>query len=186
VRTWIEGWPVYRQLTGPDRLGLGEATKSGPTKRQKARVSTADKVVKSVCPYCAVGCGQNVYVAGDKVTQIEGDPDSPVSRGRLCPKGSASLQLTTGDARQYQVLYRRPNGTDWEALDLDTAMDMIADRVLDARRHGWQWDVDGERTRRTLGFASLGGATLDNEENYLIKKLFTALGAVQIENQARI
>jgi formate dehydrogenase major subunit len=186
VRTWIEGWPVYRQLTGPDRLGLGEATKSGPTKRQQARVSTADKVVKSICPYCAVGCGQNVYVAGDKVTQIEGDPDSPVSRGRLCPKGSASLQLTTGDARQYQILYRRPHGTDWESLDLDTAMDMIADRVLDARRQGWQWDVDGERTRRTLGFASLGGATLDNEENYLIKKLFTALGAVQIENQARI
>jgi formate dehydrogenase major subunit len=186
VRTWIEGWPVYRQLTGPDRLGLGDATKSGPTKRMKARVSTADKVVKSVCPYCAVGCGQNVYVQDDKVTQIEGDPDSPVSRGRLCPKGSASLQLTTGDARQYQVLYRRPNGTDWETLDLDTAMDMIADRVLDARRQGWQWDVNGERTRRTLGFASLGGATLDNEENYLIKKLFTALGAVQIENQARI
>ena len=143
-------------------------------------------MVKSVCPYCAVGCAQNVYVQDDKVTQIEGDPDSPVSRGRLCPKGSASLQLTTGDARQYQVLYRRPNGTDWETLDLDTAMDMIADRVLDARRQGWQWDVNGERTRRTLGFASLGGATLDNEENYLIKKLFTALGAVQIENQARI
>jgi formate dehydrogenase major subunit len=186
VRTWIEGWPVYRQLTGSDRLGLGEATKRGPTKRQQARVSTADKVVKSICPYCAVGCAQNVYVQDDKVTQIEGDPDSPVSRGRLCPKGSASLQLTTGDARQYQILYRRPHGTDWETLDLDTAMDMIADRVLDARRQGWQWDVNGERTRRTLGFASLGGATLDNEENYLIKKLFTALGAVQIENQARI
>jgi formate dehydrogenase major subunit len=192
VRTWIEGWPVYRQLTGQDRLGLGAAAKSGPTSRKQPRVATADKIVKSVCPYCAVGCGQNVYVQKDsvthedKVTQIEGDPDSPVSRGRLCPKGSASLQLTTGDARQYQVLYRRPNGKDWETLDLDTAMDMIADRVLDARRHGWQWEVEGERTRRTLGFASLGGATLDNEENYLIKKLFTALGAVQIENQARI
>ena len=121
-----------------------------------------------------------------KVIQIEGDPDSPVSRGRLCPKGSASLQLTTGDARQYQVLYRRPYGTDWEQLDLDTAMDMIADRVIAARARGWQWEPDGARTRRTLGFASLGGATLDNEENYLIKKLFTALGAIQIENQARI
>ncbi len=186
MRTWIEGWPVYRQLTGPDKLGLGAATKSGPTSRHQPRVATADKVVKSVCPYCAVGCGQNVYVAGEKVTQIEGDPDSPVSRGRLCPKGSASLQLTTGDAREYQVLYRRPHGTDWETLELDQAMDMIADRVLDARRKGWQWDVAGQRTRRTLGFASLGGATLDNEENYLIKKLFTALGAVQIENQARI
>jgi formate dehydrogenase major subunit len=149
-------------------------------------VAEADNVVKSVCPYCAVGCGQNVYVQDGKVTQIEGDPDSPVSRGRLCPKGSASLQLTTGDARQYQVLYRRPNGTDWEKLGLDQAMDMIADRVLAARRKGWQWEVDGQRTRRTLGFASLGGATLDNEENYLFKKLFTALGAVQIENQARI
>jgi formate dehydrogenase major subunit len=151
-----------------------------------ARTSTADAVVKSVCPYCAVGCGQNVYVTDGKVVQIEGDPDSPVSRGRLCPKGSASLQLTTGGSRQYRVKYRRPFGTKWEDLDLDTAMDMIADRVLAARRHGWQWDVDGSRTRRTLGFASLGGATLDNEENYLIKKLFTALGAIQIENQARI
>jgi formate dehydrogenase major subunit len=143
-------------------------------------------VVKSVCPYCAVGCGQNVYVEQGKVTQIEGDPDSPISRGRLCPKGSASLQLTTGPAREYKVRYRRPNGTDWEDLDLDTAMDMIADRVLAARETGWQQRVDGQRTRRTLGFASLGGATLDNEENYLIKKLFTALGAIQIENQARV
>ena len=109
-----------------------------------------------------------------------------MSRGRLCPKGSASLQLTTGSARQYQVRYRRPFGKDWEDLDLDTAMDMIADRVLQARRSGWQDEVDGRRTRRTLGLASLGGATLDDEENYLIKKLFTALGAIQIENQARI
>jgi formate dehydrogenase major subunit len=125
-------------------------------------------------------------VRDGKVIQIEGDPDSPVSRGRLCPKGSASLQLTTGDAREYRVLYRRPHGTEWEALPLDVAMDMIADRVIEARRAGWQWDSGGKRVRRTLGFASLGGATLDNEENYLIKKLFTALGAIQIENQARI
>ncbi len=186
MRTWIEGWPVYRQLTGPDKLGLGAATKSGATSRYKPRVAEADKVVKSICPYCAVGCGQNVYVQDEKVTQIEGDPDSPVSRGRLCPKGSASLQLTTGEAREYQVLYRRPHGTDWERLDLDRAMDMIADRVIAARRKGWQWEVGGQRTRRTVGFASLGGVTLDNEENYLLKKLFTALGAVQIENQARI
>ena len=196
TRSWIGSWPVYRQLTGTDRRGLGPAAKSGHSRQ--ARTSTADAVVKSVCPYCAVGCAQNVYVADSgggsggtdrprkKVVQIEGDPDSPVSRGRLCPKGSASLQLTTGGSRQYKVKYRRPFGTEWEDLDLDTAMDMIADRVLDARRHGWQWEVDGSRTRRTLGFASLGGATLDNEENYLIKKLFTALGAIQIENQARI
>ena len=195
ARTWIDGWPAFRQATGTDRTGRGAAVKSAASSRLTARTAAADRVVKSVCPYCAVGCGQDVYVqraeAGgavgrDKVVQIEGDPDSPVSRGRLCPKGSASLQLTTGSARQYQVLYRRPHGTDWEVLPLDTAMDMIADRVIAARREGWQWEDDGKRVRRTLGFASLGGATLDNEENYLIKKLFTALGAVQIENQARI
>jgi formate dehydrogenase major subunit len=186
ARKWIDSWPVYRQLTGQDRLALGAAVKSKRSEQLEPRVRRADQVVKSVCPYCAVGCGQDVYVEGGKVTQIEGDPDSPVSRGRLCPKGSASLQLTTGDARQYQVKYRRPFGTEWEHLDLDTAMDMIADRVISARRAGWQWEVDGARTRRTLGVASLGGATLDNEENYLIKKLFTALGTIQIENQARI
>jgi len=186
ARTWIDGWPVYRQLTGHDRLGLGAAAKSGRSERLTPRTATADKVVKSICPYCAVGCGQQVFVQDGQVTQIEGDPDSPVSRGRLCPKGSASLQLTTGQARQYQVLYRRPGGTEFEHLDLDTAMDMIADRVIEARKAGWQWEHAGQRTRRTLGFASLGGATLDNEENYLIKKLYTALGAIQIENQARI
>ena len=184
-RTWI-GWPVFRQLTGGDKLARGAAVRSRRTERIEPRIRNADRVVKSVCPYCAVGCGQNVYVQDEKVTQIEGDPDSPVSRGRLCPKGSASLQLTTGDARQYDVLYRRPHGTEWERLDLDTAMDMIADRVIKARDEGWQWEQGGHRTRRTMGFASLGGATLDNEENYLLKKLFTALGAIQIENQARI
>lgn len=186
VKTWIDAWPVYRQLKTMDPLGRGAAAKSRATASLAPRTKTADKVTKSVCPYCAVGCGQNVYVKDQKIVQIEGDPDSPISRGRLCPKGSASLQLTTGSARRYEVLYRRPHGTDWEVLPLDQAMDMIADRVIEARRAGWQWEVDGKRTRRTLGFASLGGATLDNEENYLIKKLFTALGAVQIENQARI
>jgi formate dehydrogenase major subunit len=185
-RVGRSAWPVYRQLTSGDRRGLGAAVTSHSTRQLRPRTAVADKVVKSVCPYCAVGCGQNVYVQDGRVTQIEGDPDSPVSRGRLCPKGSASLQLTTGRARQYQVRYRRPGGTEWEDLDLDTAMDMIADRVISARRKGWQWEHDGRRTRRTMGFASLGGATLDNEENYLIKKLFTALGAIQIENQARI
>jgi len=186
VRTFIEGWPVYRQLVGADGLGRGKATRSPHTDRIEPRIAAPDRVAKSVCPYCAVGCGQNIYVKDEKVIQIEGAPDSPVSRGRLCPKGSASLQLTTGDAREYRVKYRRPFGHDWEDLDLDKAMDMIADRVIESRRTGWQQEVDGKQTRRTLGFASLGGATLDNEENYLIKKLFTALGAVQIENQARI
>ena len=185
-RRWIGRWPVYGQLTGTDPLGRGAAAKSWKTAQLRPRTAAADKVVKSVCPYCAVGCGQNVYVQDGRVTQIEGDPDSPVSRGRLCPKGSASLQLTTGPGRQYQVLYRRPFGTGWELLDLGRAMDMIADRVIKARRDGWEWESGGVRTRRTMGLASLGGATLDNEENYLIKKLWTALGAIQIENQARI
>jgi formate dehydrogenase major subunit len=182
----LTDWPVLRQLTGNDRRGRGAAVQSPPTKRLTPRTLDADRVVKSVCPYCAVGCGQNVYVQGDRVVQIEGDPDSPVSRGRLCPKGSASLQLTTGSARRYDVLYRPPHGTEWQHLDLDRAMDMVADRVIETRRRTWQWDLDGKRVRRTMGIASLGGATLDNEENYLMKKLYTALGAVQIENQARI
>jgi len=186
LRDVLGQWPVYRQLTGTDKLGRGLAAMSNRTATIQPRTNTADEVVKSVCPYCAVGCGQNVYVKNQRVVQIEGDPDSPVSRGRLCPKGSASLQLTTGSARRYTVLHRKPFSDEWEELDLSTAMDMIADRVIESRRNGWQWDVDGARVRRTLGFAHLGGATLDNEENYLIKKLFTALGAIQIENQARI
>jgi formate dehydrogenase major subunit len=117
---------------------------------------------------------------------IEGDPASPISRGRLCPKGASSLQLTTGSNREYRVRYRRPYARDWEYLDLDTAMDMIADRVIETRRKTWQDEVDGTRVNRTMGLYSLGGATLDNEENYLMKKLYTALGAIQIENQARI
>jgi formate dehydrogenase major subunit len=182
----IRSWPVVRQAIGGDRSGRGSAARSAATEAIRPRTGTADRIVRSVCPYCAVGCGQLVYVERDKVTHIEGDPHSPVSRGRLCPKGSASLQLTTGAAREYRVLYRRPHATEWESLSLDRAMDMIADRVLESRRRGWQWDVGDRRVRRTLGFAHLGGATLDNEENYLIKKLFTALGAIQIENQARI
>ncbi len=187
VRTWIEGWPVYRQLTGTDPLGRGAAAQSPKSRALTARTETADRVAKSVCPYCAVGCGQRIFVKDEKIVQIEGDPDSPVSRGRLCPKGSASLSLVTSDRRQQKVLYRRPYATDWEELDLETAMDMITDRVLAAREATWQdTDADGRVLNRTLGISSLGGATLDNEENYLIKKLFTAIGAIQIENQARI
>jgi formate dehydrogenase major subunit len=187
VRTWIEGWPVYRQVTGTDPLGRGAAAKSARSDELVARTGTADSVARSVCPYCAVGCGQKVFVKDGEVVQIEGDPDSPISKGRLCPKGSASKSLVTSDRRQRQVLYRRPYGTRWESLDLDTAMEMIADRVLAARDATWEdTGPDGKRLNRTLGISSLGGATLDNEENYLIKKLFTALGAIQIENQARI
>jgi formate dehydrogenase major subunit len=134
-----------------------------------------------------VGCGQRVFVRDGRVIQIEGDPDSPVSRGRLCPKGSASRQLVTGPHRQLRVRYRRPHGTDWEELPLDRAMEMIADRVLETRAATWEdRDEAGNLLNRTMGIASLGGATMDNEENYLIKKLFTGLGVVQVENQARI
>ena len=180
-------WPVLRQLTGKDPLGRGPAVRSAQTEQLTARTTTADRVARSVCPYCAVGCGQRVFVKDEKVIQIEGDPDSPVSRGRLCPKGSASEQLVNSPGRQTAMLYRRPYGTEWESLDLQTATDMLVDRILDTRERTWQeHDDDGNRVRRTLGIAGLGGATLDNEENYLIKKLFTALGAIQIENQARI
>jgi formate dehydrogenase major subunit len=186
MRPW-RSWPVYRQLAGPDRLGRGKAAESPRSAALRPRTEEADRVVGSVCPYCAVGCAQRVYVKDERVTQIEGNPDSPISRGRLCPKGSASKQLVTGPQREQKVLYRAPYGTEWTELDLNTAMDMIAGRVLDARRKGWQdTDPEGKPLRRTMGIASLGGATLDNEENYLIKKLFTALGAIQIENQARI
>jgi len=180
-------WPVVRQLTGSDPLGRGSAVTSARTESLTPRTSTADRVVRSVCPYCAVGCGQRVFVKDEKVVQIEGDPDSPVSRGRLCPKGSASEQLVNGKRRQTAMLYRRPFGTEWEPLDLETATDMVADRVVASRARTWQdTDEHGRPLRRTLGIAGLGGATLDNEENYLIKKLFTAMGAIQIENQARI
>jgi formate dehydrogenase major subunit len=186
VRRLLRGWPAYRQLTGGDPLGRGRAAMSGRTEALRPRTDTADRVVASVCPYCAVGCGQQVYVKDERVVQIEGDPASPVSRGRLCPKGAATLQLTTGPARRHEVLYRRPYGTEWERLDLDTAMDMITERVIELRRATWEWEADGRRVARTLGIASLGGATLDNEENYLIKKLLTGLGVVQVENQARV
>lgn len=185
ARTPLE-WPLLRQLRGPDRLGRGAASQSARSQTLTPRTARADKVVDSICPFCAVGCGQRVYVKDGEITQIEGNPDSPVSRGRLCPKGSASKQLVTSPTRVTTVRYRRPYGTEWEDLDLDTAVDMIADRVIATRNQFWEWEVDGRRTRRTLGIASLGGATLDNEENYLMKKLYTALGAIQIENQARI
>ena len=180
--------PLVKQLRG-DPLALGRAARSPVSERLQARTKTADRVARSICPYCAVGCGQRVFVKDEKVVQIEGDPDSPISRGRLCPKGSASLQLTTHDRRELKVKYRRPYGTEWEELPLEQAMDMIADRVLKTREETWEAHVEGQpdkKLNRTLGFAHLGGATLDNEENYFIKKFFSAMGAVSIENQARI
>jgi len=186
ARKLIASWPVLRQLRG-DPLGLGPAVQSERSATLTARTETADRVVASVCPYCAVGCGQRVYVKDEQVVQIEGDPDSPISRGRLCPKGSAARSLVNNPARLTRVRYRPPHGTAWEDLPLEAAMDMIAERVIATRAATWQdRDADGVPLNRTMGFASLGGATLDNEENYLMKNLYTALGAVQVENQARI
>lgn len=151
------------------------------------RTVRADRVVRSICPYCAVGCGQLVYVEGERISNIEGDPDSPISGGCLCPKGAATFQLVTGSQRVNEVLHRRPFATEWERIPLEEAMRLVTDRVYETRESTWQErDPDGREVKRTLGIAHLGGATLDNEENYLIKKLFSALGIVQIENQARI
>lgn len=186
-RRLLASWPLVRQLTEGDPLGLRAAARTERSERLRPRTEQADAVVRSICPFCAVGCGQLVYVQDGRVSQIEGDPASPISRGRLCPKGAASKNLVTGPEREYRVKYRRPYGTVWEELALDEAMERIADRFLEARRAGWQ-DVTehGYPARRTLGIANLGGATLDNEENYLIKKLLTAAGVIQVENQARI
>jgi formate dehydrogenase major subunit len=180
-------WPVVRQLADGDLVGLGKSAFSQRTRELRPRTASADRVARSVCPYCAVGCGQLVYVRNGRVDQIEGDPDSPISRGRLCPKGAASKSLVTSPTRVTKVRYRRPYATEWEELPLEEAMDMIADRILETRRQTWQaTDEQGNALNRTMGIASLGGATLDNEENYLIKKLCMGLGIVQVENQARI
>src|ERR1700712_1201707 len=161
--------------------GMGGHAVSENTKQAGSRIAGL-KATESICPYCAVGCGQIVYTRDGELVDIEGNPNSPINQGTLCPKGSASRQLVQQPGRLTKVKYRRPGGTEWEELELDEAM-----RVIAARENGWQdRNHEGWRVDRTMGFAHLGGATLDNEENYLIKKLFTAMGAVQIENQARI
>jgi formate dehydrogenase major subunit len=185
----VNSFQRLRQVPGVGRVlgwGTGPAAASDETLRAGARI-TGLKATESVCPYCAVGCGQVVYTRDGGLVDIEGNPRSPINQGTLCPKGAASRQLVQQPGRLTKVKYRRPGGGEWEELELDEAMDMIAQRLIDAREAGWQErDHNGHRVDRTLGFAHLGGATLDNEENYLIKKLFTAMGAVQIENQARI
>jgi formate dehydrogenase major subunit len=166
--------------------GLGPRAVSRHTRDAGTRIAGLN-VTESVCPYCAVGCGQLVYTRDGALVDIEGNPRSPINQGTLCPKGSASRQLIQQPGRLHKVLYRRPYATEWEEIALERAMDMIAERVIEARDRHWQErNEEGWRVDRTLGFAHLGGATLDNEENYLIKKLWTALGAIQIENQARI
>lgn len=180
-------WPVFRQLAGGDAWGLDGTAASLRSEGLRPRTESADRVVDSICPYCGVGCGQKVYVKDEKIIDIEGDPDSPISQGCLCPKGAATFQLVAGSHRHTEVLYRRPGGTEWEAIPLERAMDMVAERVKRTRDETWEEkDEKGRTVRRTLGIAHLGGATLDNEENYLLKKLYTSLGMLQVENQARI
>jgi formate dehydrogenase major subunit len=187
LRTLVERWPVVRQLREGDALGLGRAVRSERSRTLTPRIDEADHVVQSICPYCAVGCGQLVYVKDGDVTHIEGDPASPISRGRLCPKGQASKSYVQSPLREYKVKYRRPFGSRWEELSLDEAMEMIAQRIVDTRAASWEEQTeDGAPANRTLAIGNLGGATLDNEENYLIKKLCVGLGIVQVENQARI
>jgi len=173
-------WPLIRQLkTGAD--GTGEEAMSDATRELRPKNDGAE-VARSVCPYCGVGCGQLVYHRDGKLISIEGDPQSPISRGHLCPKGAASFELVTHDARATKVKYRAPYSRKWVDLDQQEALDMVADRVWQTRERTFRDDV-----LHTTGLAHLGGATLDNEENYLIKKLFTAgLGMVCISNQARI
>ena len=183
----METWPVWRQIRTGDAQGLDGSAYSPRTNSLSPRTKNADQVVASICPYCGVGCGQLVYVKQGKIVDIEGDPRSPISEGCLCPKGAATFQLVTGSHREHHVLYRRPHGTSWERIPLDQAMDMVAERVKTTRDTHWQQTTDDcVPVRRTMAIAHLGGATLDNEENYLIKKLFNSLGIVQIENQARI
>src|SRR3954471_528685 len=129
--------PVLRQLAG-DPLALGRAAKSATSDELVPRTRTADRMVQSICPYCAVGCGQKVYVKDERVTQIEGDPDSPISRGRLCPKGAASEQLVNSPSRELKVKYRPPYGTSWTELDLEEAMEMVVDRVIKTREEWWE------------------------------------------------
>ena len=183
----VGAWPLWQQAKKGDVYGFGSTAYSSRTDGLQPRTASADRVVASVCPYCGVGCGQLVYVKDERIVDIEGDPRSPISTGCLCPKGAATFQLVTGSHRVQHVLYRRPHGTQWESIPLQQAMEMVADRVRKTRDSSWEHTTkEGHEVRRTMGIAHLGGATLDNEENYLIKKLFTSLGIVQVENQARI
>lgn len=181
----LSRWPLIQQIkTGAN--GNGVESMSERTRNLRPKNDGAE-VARSICPYCGVGCGQLVFQKNGKLISIEGDPESPISRGRLCPKGADTFELHTHPGRLTKVKYRRPYSRKWEDLDLDTAMDMVADRVWESRERTFQETRDGESLMQTTAIAHLGGATLDNEENYLIKKLFAAgLGMVCISNQARI
>ena len=185
LKGFFEKWPLVQQILNRSD-GTGVEAMSENTRNLKARIH-GTKVARSICPYCAVGCGQLVHHKDGKLVSIEGDPASPISRGHLCPKGSASFELLTHPNRLTKVLYRKPRSNEWEVLELETAMDMVADRVWESRERTFVETKDGQSLMQTTAMAHLGGATLDNEENYLIKKLFTAgLGMVCVSNQARI
>jgi formate dehydrogenase major subunit len=181
----LSRWPLIQQIkTGAN--GNGAESMSERTRTLKPKIHGA-QATPSVCPYCGVGCGQLVFHKDGNLISIEGNPESPISRGRLCPKGAATYQLHSHPGRLKTVKYRRPYSKQWEELDLETAMDMVADRLWESRDHTFQETKDGESLMQTTAIGHLGGATLDNEENYLIKKLFTAgLGMVCVSNQARI
>ena len=185
LKDLLARWPVIRQLqTGSD--GTGPEAMSARTENLRPKTFGA-AVARSICPYCGVGCGQLVYHKEGKLISIEGDPESPISRGHLCPKGADTFELHTHPGRLQKVKYRRPYADHWEEIGLEKAMDMVADRLWESRERTFQEKKDGEVVMQTTAIAHLGGATLDNEENYLIKKLFCAgLGMVCISNQARI
>lgn len=182
---FLSRWPVIQQLKTGAR-GTGAEAMSMRTHQMSPRNAGAE-VARSICPYCGVGCGQLIFHKDNKLISIEGDPASPISRGRLCPKGADSYELLTHPGRELKAKYRRPRGTEWEDVELETAMNMIAERVWNSRQETFVEEQDGETLMQTRAIAHLGGATLDNEENYLIKKLFTGgLGMVCVSNQARI
>ncbi len=187
----LSRWPALRQLFhGGD--GTGREAESAATRALRVlrtRIQAPGvRAARSVCPYCGVGCGQLVFARGDTILGIEGDPESPISEGHLCPKGSASHQLLTHAGRLTRVLHRPPRATAWQAIELERAMDLVAERVWASRARTFvREDAAGRPVNHTTSIAHLGGATLDNEENYLIKKLFSAgLGMVCVSNQARV
>lgn len=181
----LESWPVVRQIrNGGD--GTGPEAWSEHTRKLVPKTEEA-QVTRSICPYCGVGCGQLIFHKDGKMVSVEGDPDSPISRGHLCPKGANTFELHTHPGRLTKVRYRAPYSAKWQELDLETAMDMVAERVWDSRERTFIEKKDDNVVAHTQAICHLGGATLDNEENYLIKKLFSGgLGMVCISNQARI
>ena len=186
LKGFLRDWSLPRQMAG--QSVMAEAARSTTSETLRPRLDQADRVGTSICPFCAVGCGQLVYAKNGKPIHIEGDPRSPVNQGTLCPKGASTLGVLLSPERINQVLYRAPHSDHWEERPLDWAMERIAQLTKQARDETFVERLpDGKLVNHTVGVASLGGATLDNEENYLIKKLFGGgLGMVSIENQARI